>query len=70
MGFLSDVHAGMRAAMRLSTAQQTKAMRKSVGVKNMSNCSDTLFTGSYSRPNIIRNRVLLRTAVMNSHESR
>ena len=36
IGLRSDDQAGMRAAMRLSTAQQTKAMRNSVGVKNMS----------------------------------
>ena len=35
IGFLSERHAGMSAAIRLSSAQQAKAMRKSVGVKNI-----------------------------------
>lgn len=35
MGLRSECHEGMRAAMRLSTAQQRKATRKSVGVKNI-----------------------------------
>ena len=35
IGLRSERHEGMRAAMRLSTTQQRKAMRKSVGVKNM-----------------------------------
>ena len=35
IGFRSECQAGSRAAMRLSTAQHTKAMRKRVGVKNI-----------------------------------
>ena len=35
MGLRSECHEGMRAAMRLSTAQQRNATRKSVGVKNI-----------------------------------